>query len=182
MSSFSSAKDYLNALQHNADLAIVPLQLAADSREVTRAAIDRMLRMRQLTEIKIGKGRFVKASDLTKLIKDRQTQIRKVRTYLEKLAKQREKVFYEPVMNILGLDRLVPANRTNIGSILGEISEQTYAESKVLLSAIVHRKSTGETIPGEGFILLAKAMGLRWKNEREFVRREVEKVWDFYAP
>jgi hypothetical protein len=181
MSSFSSARDYLTALQHNSELAIVPLQIAADSRGVTRAAIDRMLRIGQLSEIKIGKGRFVKASDLTKLTEDREKQIRKVRAFLEKRAKQREKVFYEPVMNILGLDRLVPANRTAIGSILGEISERTYEDNKILLSAIVHRKSPGETVPGDGFIQLAKSLGLPVKDEREFVNREVKKVWDFYA-
>jgi hypothetical protein len=182
MSSFQNAQDYLRALQHNSDLAIIPLQVAADSRDVSRAAIDRMLRIGQLTEIKIGKTRFVKASGLTALVKEREAQVRKVRTYLEKVAKQQEKVFYEPVMNILGLDRLVPANRTAIGSILGEISEQTFAENKILLSVIVHRKSAGETHPGDGFIELARAMGLHWKDEREFVSREVKKVWQFYSP
>lgn len=183
---FESASDYLQALEHNPSLAILPLQMVADHRGVTRAAIDRMVRIGQLEEIRIDNTRYVRASSVLAIQQKFEAQVATVRAYLEKQARKRTIVFYEPVMGIVGLSPGVPADRTTIGAILGRVSEQTWALPKPerhLLSVIVHRKTAGKTRPGPGFLTLAESLGLEWEEGEEdaFVERETERVWRMYA-
>lgn len=187
---FESASDYLQALEHDPSLAILPLQMVADHRGVTRAAIDRMVRIGQLEEIRIESTRYVRASSLRGIRDEFERKVAVVRSYLEKAARQGETcVFYEPVMKIVGLSPKVPADRTAIGAILGRISEITWAlpkKDRHLLSVIVHRKTPGITRPGPGFITLAEDLhenaGLPdWEDEDDLIERETRRVLGFYG-
>jgi hypothetical protein len=187
---FETASKYLKALEHDPSLAILPLQMVADHRGVTRAAIDRMVRIGQLEEIRIEKTRYVRASSLLAIRHEFERKVAVVRSYLEKAARQGETcVFYEPVMSLVGLSPGVPADRSAIGAILGRVSEITWAlpkKDRHLLSVIVHRKTPGITRPGPGFLALAEYLheneGLpSWKDEDDLIERETRRVLGFYG-
>lgn len=178
MTNFESLSHYLDALKDQpAKLAVIPLQLVADHRGVTRASIDLMVKAGRLRAIRIGRTKFVAAESLLELEAGERREIKKVRSYLEELARAGQRsVFYEPVMDIIGLKPSVPADRGRIGWILGAISEATLAESGILLSVLVHRKTAGTTRPGPGFFELAKSFEYEWDNDNEFVEAETDKV------
>lgn len=186
---FETANDYVEALASNPSLAILPLQMVADMRGVTRPAIDRMVRIGHLEEIRIADTRYVRAASVHALTRKFDEQVAAVRHYLEGKARQRSIVFYEPVMAIVGLSPGVPADRTTIGGILGKVSELTWKLPKAerhLLSVIVHRKTAGKTRPGPGFVALADYLrdneGLPdWQDEDALVERETGRVWRLYA-
>ena len=183
--SFDTAKDYLGALYADPTMAVISMQMAADARDVSRAAIDRMVRIGQLEGVRIDGTRYVRASSMRALKEKREQQVAQVRKFLEKCARKSQNVvFYEPVMDIVGLKTTIPADRKRIGVLLGEVSEQTYEESKILLTAIVHRKTASRTThPGPGFFNLAKSVGLKWdrRDDAGFLDREIEKVRKHYA-
>lgn len=54
---FKDIREYVAALRHNPELAVVTMQMAADFPCVSRAAIDRMVRVGYLEEIRINKTR-----------------------------------------------------------------------------------------------------------------------------
>ncbi|WP_334503435.1 hypothetical protein [Bradyrhizobium sp. AZCC 1678] len=181
MIEYANIREYIAALRSNPALAVVSMQMAADFREVSRAAIDRMVRVGRLKEVKIKNTRCVLAGDLVKLTEEFERQVETARDYLREAAAKRSIVFYDPVMKVLGLSRTVPADRTKIGEILGAVSEESFARDKVLLSAIVHRKTAGRTAPGPGFLPLARALGFIWQDDRLFIEQQVERVFDRYA-
>jgi hypothetical protein len=179
---YSNIKEYIHALGRNPELAVVSMQMAADFRDVSRAAVDRMVRIGQLQEVKIKNTRCVLARDLVKLDDEFDQQVRTTRDYLEEAAARRNVVFYEQVMKALGMSRTVPADRTKIGFILGKVSEDSFhRDKKILLSVIVHRKTTGHTAPGPGFLPLARSLGFAWQDRRLFVDQQVNRVFDHYA-
>jgi len=178
---FDNATHYIRALASDSRLSIVPVQLAADAWGVSRAAIDAMLRDGRLEEIRVDKTRYVSAESLIKLLNEWDKQIAKLRKQIELYASKREVVFYAPLMETVGLRSTVPADRKLIGELLGEISEKTYADDKILLSAIVHRQSTGTTSPGPGFFGLANALGMNVEDESRFLAKQMDKVWSHYA-
>jgi hypothetical protein len=178
---FESVAAYLRTLETDARIAVLPLQLAANLRGVTRGAIDRMVRLRQLEEIRIGKSRFVRAWNLIERDRKHLADVAAVRTFIETRARSGEKrMFYEPVMSVVGLRPAVPADRAAIGEILCEISAETKKESGILLTVLVHRKSAGQTRPGPGFKHLAKTLGYRWDDYDGFLDRQTQLVLNHY--
>lgn len=178
---FGAPVEYLRAFEKDPSLAVLPLQTVADFRGVTRAAIDRMLRLEQLEEIRIGKTRYVRVSSLVALQREYDDRVSTVHKYLEKCAQKRTVVTYEPVMALIGLSPSIPADRNTIGSILGTISGRSREQDGILLTVIVHRKTQGKTRPGPGFFALAEALEIEWDDDDEFVEAETQKVWDHYA-
>jgi hypothetical protein len=181
MPSFDEISDYLRALRADPSLAVIPFQMAADGWGVSRAAIDGMVRSSKLDEVRIAGTRYVRATSLQKLFDEKDEQVAKVREFVEEHARRREVVFYAPVMERVGLNWRVPADRRRIGALLGAVSEQTYGEFGVLLTAIVHRDTSGQTGPGPGFFGLAKSLELEWDDDDVFVATEMEKTWKHYA-
>lgn len=182
--------EYLERLEVDPSLAILPLQTAADHQGVSRAAIDRKVRLGQLDEVRIDGTRYVRASSVIAIGHEFERKVAVVRAYLEKLARRGEThVFYEPVMNLVGLSPGIPADRTIIGGILGRVSEITWAlpkKDRHLLSVLVHRKTPGITRPGPGFLALAEhwrdTEGLpAWENEDDLIERETRRVLWFYG-
>jgi hypothetical protein len=178
---YADVHEYIGALRRNPDLAVISIQMAADFRCVSRAAIDRMLRIGQLKGVKIKNTRCVLARDLIRLSESFEHDVKTVRDYLEDAAANRNVVFYEQVMKVLGMSRTVPVHRTKIGEILGAVSEESFAKQKIVLSAIVHRKTLGRTAPGPGFLPLMRNLGFNWQDDRLFLEQQVERVFDHYA-
>ncbi len=172
--------DYLQELKIDPTLAIITFQMAADIWEVTRAAVDGMVRSGKLVEIKIDGTRYILAKSLQTLIEEWQAKVSAIHVALESAAKEGQILFYAPLMKGIGLSSTIPADRNQIGQILGEISEITKDKNGTLLSVIVHRQSSGETTPGPGFFALAKSFKLKWKDDERFVQDEIQKVWTYY--
>jgi hypothetical protein len=89
-------------------------------------------------------------------------------------------VFYEPVMDIIGKKPSIPADRSYIGGVLGDISTSTARECGILLSVLVHRKTAGRTRPGPGFFELAEELGYEWQDNDRFVEAETLRVLNHY--
>jgi hypothetical protein len=181
MLKFDETSDYLRALKEDPGLAVISFQMAADGWDVSRAAIDGMVRSGKLEEVRINRTRCVRATSLQKFFDKWDEQVAQVREFVEEYARRREVVFYAPVMEQVGLNWRVPADRSRIGALLGAVSEQTYDEFGVLLTAIVHRDTSGQTGPGPGFFGLAKSLELEWDDDDVFVATEMEKTWKHYA-
>jgi len=183
--SYDSPTTYLRALEHDPSLAIMSVQMVAEFRGVTRAAIDRLLRLGRLEEIKVGKTRYVRASSVVALQSGEDERIAKVKRYLEDCAREgTHHLFYDPVMSSVGLSWQVPNDRWVIGVILGEISRQTWRDHRIVLSVLVHKKTPGVTKPGPGFFGLFDedefAEFEEWDDDAELVERETQKVLRFY--
>lgn len=184
MISFDDAADYIDALEGDPSLAILPLQMVADLRGVSRPAIDRMVKLGQLAEIRIGKTRYVQASSVLDLRRERDRQVAVIRAFLEQCAREERIVTYEPVMKLIGLRPSVPADRVAIGDILSDVARQTWfnaGPNQNLLSVLVHRRTPGKTRPGPGFFALVREFGLSWTDDDELVQRETARVWKVYA-
>ncbi len=175
-----TAQEYLNALTTDPTLAIIPFQMAGDIWGVSRAAVDGMVRSGKLSEIKIDGTRYIRAESLQTLMEQWLAEVASIRKSLESAAKKGTILFYAPLMESIGLSSTVPADRARIGAILGQISEATKEENGTLISVIVHRQSGGETNPGPGFFALANALKLKWKDNKQFVHDEIQKVWSHY--
>jgi hypothetical protein len=173
---------YIEAQSQHDDLTAVPIPLVADHLQVTPAAVVAMLKTDRLDGVKIGSSTLVKLASLQRRQNDRSKEVEIVFQYLKKCAKDGKRViFYEPVMAAVNMTPRVPAHRTRIGQILGEVSERTYKEKGVLLSVLVHQKTAGVTRPGKGFFKLAHDdIGLSWQDEDDFVREETDKVLEAY--
>jgi hypothetical protein len=179
---FTDLTAYLHEFKSSqTGLAGIPIPLVAEHLGVTHAAVTRQLREGPLREIKIGKSRLVSVESLLARERHRESQRAEVETFLEKAATEgRTSVFYEEIMTPLGMSTRVPADRTRIGEILGEISEDTEAASGILLSVLVHRKSSGVSKPGPGFFNLAEWLGYEWDDDAEFIQDETVKVLKHY--
>ena len=139
-----------------------------------------MLKGGRLEGIRVGATRYVRASSFNALLNKWDDQVATVRKQLERNARDREIIFYAPLMATLGMKSTIPADRKLIGAILGTISRETYDRDQILLSAIVHRQSTGATSAGPGFFDLAGDLGLKFKSDKTFLAEEVNKVWRPY--
>jgi hypothetical protein len=108
-------------------------------------------------------------------------EVELVGNLLEKYAQKGVRaVFYEPIMQSIGLTHRNPHDRRKIGSILGEVSERSFKKSRVLLSVLVHQKGAGETLPGKGFFELAKQLNYTWSDDARLVAQETSKVLKAY--
>jgi hypothetical protein len=95
-------------------------------------------------------------------------------------AKRGKIALYREVQHHAGLDMDIPADREEIGRLLGEISEYEHQQGRPLLSAIVIAK--GEGRPGRGFFNFIRSKGLlQADDEDSFWAMEIARVfreWD----
>ena len=86
---------------------------------------------------------------------------------------------YQPVADLVGLDMDSPADRKRIGEMLGDISRYEHEHGRPLLSAVVVLQDSESKIPGAGFFVLAKELGLQEPGEEDYVfhARELKKVY-----
>jgi hypothetical protein len=180
---FRTSSRYIDALAGDPSLAVVSIGNAASALGITRATVERMLEDKRLTEIRIEKVRCVRAYDIINFSNQRARDVQAVRKLLEKSARQKKAVFYNPVMKAINLSWRNPPDRKKIGGILGEISESTYKESRgrLLLSVIVHRKSKGNTLPSGSFFDLARSLGYNFSDEQQFADKMLKRVFEHYT-
>jgi hypothetical protein len=166
---FDTLESYLEAYEKDRELGVMPIALVADHLGRTPAAVSAMIRSGRLSEIRIGKNRFVALQSLLEMKNAQDSQVERVEKYLIKQAKAGVRaVFYEPVMAQIGLSTGIPADRNRIGQIL---------------TVLVHRKTAGTTKPGPGFPGLAEALGYEWDEDSydEFVEEQTDLVLEHYA-
>jgi hypothetical protein len=181
---FDTLESYLEAYEKDRELGVMPIALVADHLGRTPAAVSAMIRSGRLSEIRIGKNRFVALQSLLEMKNAQDSQVERVEKYLIKQAKAGVRaVFYEPVMAQIGLSTGIPADRNRIGQILGQISRKSDEENGILLTVLVHRKTAGTTKPGPGFPGLAEALGYEWDEDSydEFVEEQTDLVLEHYA-
>ena len=183
MKSYIDVREYLSDLSTNSAPALLPIQMIADHRDAARATIERMIKQEQLTGVTVGKGKFVDARSLLILEEEERTKVAKVRKYLEECGGAGVRsIFYDSVMGIIGLKTDIPYDRKIIGEILGDISKDTWNEAGILLSVIVHKKTSGKTRPGSGFFTLANELKCPGRNnEQRFIETQTTAVLKYYA-
>lgn len=97
---------------------------------------------------------------------------------LKETARKGGIVHYSDIAPLVKLDMANPADRNEIGKILGDISLEEHEEGRPLLSVVVVSKSSG--MPGQGFFDLAKELGLYdGKAHDKFFYQELRKVHEF---
>lgn len=109
----------------------------------------------------------------------------KVREKLIEVSRNRKIIFYQELCDAcdLGLDmRNSPADRMEIGRILGEISAYEHFNERPLLSALVVTKSGEE---GDGFFKLCEELGLtadwrKLKKDDLFSVLEIKKCHEYW--
>ncbi len=93
-------------------------------------------------------------------------------------SKYRGTVTYQEVAKLLGWPLTGQYMGTEIGRLLGEISEDEVEHGKPMLSAIV---TTREGIPGPGFFELARRLGRLSSNQKDdelaFWKKECQNVY-----
>lgn len=178
---FEDIDDYIEHCKTD-PLPVLPIPIVAEYIGITPSGVTGRLKRGTLEQVKIGKSKFVSVRSLLKLNEDFDQKVSVVRAELEKLARQGvDSVFYGPIMSVLGLSSQVPADRNEIGWILGAVSEKSCEENGTLLTVLVHRKAPGATMPGPGFFSLAGDLGFEWDDDREFVEEQTRRVLKVYA-
>lgn len=184
---FDALADYLEAYQDDPyNHGVLPIPLIAEYLDRSAPAVAAMLKAGGLTEITIGKNRFVQTSSLLEKDDAEAKDAATVRQYLmDMIARGETSTFYDPIMKIIGLTTTTPAHRTKIGAILDRISKDSHEEKGVVLSVLVHRKTAGTTRPGPGFWGMVQGEGLFDPDEQDkddFVREHTKLVLRKYKP
>lgn len=174
---FESLADYISAYRDDPSIVGLPVPVVAEHLGVSPAAVAARVRSGSMQGLRIGRHSFVSLQSLIEDEDKMDANVGVVEAYLWKQAKAGiSTIFYEPVMATVGLTPRVPAERNRIGAILGRVSEKSLAESKVMLSVLVHRKTAGVTRPGPGFFDLARHLGFEFEDEDDFVKKQTAKV------
>jgi len=78
---------------------------------------------------------------------------------LKEVARAEDKIYYQELGSLVGLDMHDPGDVYTISQLLGNINEEEVTvHQRPMLSAIVLRKDEG--IPGPGFWVCARSLGL----------------------
>ncbi len=183
---FATVTEYLEAYQNDPyNHGVLPVPLVAEYLERSPPAVTAMLRAGSLTEIVIGKNKFVRTSSLLEKDDAEAKDVATVRGYLvDMIARGETSTFYDPIMKAIGLTTSTPAHRTRIGAILDRISRDSHDEKGVVLSVLVHRKAAGTTRPGPGFWGMVEDSGLYDPEKQDkdaFVREHTKLVMKKYG-
>ena len=88
-------------------------------------------------------------------------------------------ITYGEIAPMLGLNMENPADRNEIGRILGAISEREHNDKHPMLSVVVVHADT--RYPGKGFFTLARELGLyHGDDELVFFVKELKKVQEYW--
>ena len=153
MKTYPDVEAYLQDLDTDPRLAVVSRQMAADALGLQRSTIDKRLKDKKLTGIKIGKMTCVSAWSINEELRLDSVMVAKMRQHLSRLATLGQTVEYSPFMAAFGLDSNLTAHRNQVGRLLGKLSTTTFEEHGFLLSVLVVYKGSG--IPADSFFGLA---------------------------
>ena len=100
---------------------------------------------------------------------------------LKEVATAQKIVYYNEIAPLVNLDMSLQCDRTEIGRLLGEISEHEHAHGRPLLSVVVISQEGNK--PGEGFFTLARQLGLyAGPDEDTYSNAEIRRVWAAWEP
>lgn len=179
MQTFKTASDYIESFS-DADpdsllYSIIPKTIAAEASGVTRATLDKWIKNGDITQIKIGKTKYVSlASVLERFLGEVKMQNLALE-YIESAARERRTVTYGDLMNHLSLDHKIAPHRTKIAKILGAISRSSVQSYGLMISAIVVLK--GYDIPSDGFFELVEILQNAMPDKGELTSYE-EEDWE----
>ena len=177
---FQAPADYIARCKAD-PIPVLPIPMVAEYLNITPAAVVGRAGRGALELFEIGKTKMVTVRSLLTLEEDKERKVATVRRELELLARKgQRRVFYEPIMSAIDLSWRVPAHRTEIGRILGVVSERTNEEDGLMLSVLVHQKKAGRTLPGPGFFGLADDLGFTWEDNHAFVEDQTDRVLEKY--
>lgn len=166
--------------------AVVSRTMAAEALGVSRATVEGMLKRGQLAGTTIAGVLCVNVESLCEKVAVENGRIAIVTKYLETQALVGQPTVYGPVMAAIGLSTTIPADRRKIGQTLDAVSRRTLAtlratgKPEFLLSALVHKKSAGESMPSEGFYNLAEAAGFKVTDRSAFVAAQLAAIYKHY--
>lgn len=115
-----------------------------------------------------------------KLTKEEET----VRNILIRIASKKQTIYYSELCEKanLNLDMSIPADRGEIGKILGHISRYEHENERPLLSSVVVTKNMEQ---GDGFFKLAEELGFgdwkKLKKEKLFEYDMINKTHNFWS-
>jgi hypothetical protein len=110
---------------------------------------------------------------------EEEVALREIRTILEKVAAEGDALAYSevvPQVKAMHLERDSPL----LARLLDEISRQTDAEGKGMLSAVVIHKGD-DYLPGKGFFKLGKELGRDISVREVFYAMELKRVHAAFA-
>jgi len=178
---FKDPTDYIEHCKLD-PVPALPIPLVAEYLGITPAAVMGRAGRGALELLEIGRTKMISVRCLIALNDEFERKVSVVRKELVRLARQGDRhVFYDPIMTTVGLSWRIPAHRTEIGAVLGALSEETFEEDGLLLSVLVHQKKPGRTMPGDGFFDLAKHLSFSWRDEHKFIEDQTDRVLEKYG-
>lgn len=182
MQRFENASEYLEALDADADYAILPIQMAADVLSVGRSAIVHRVRMGNLEAIEICNTRYILAASLSNVLSMHRSEVETIKRFLVEIARCQRATTYAPVMGKIDRSSTVPNDRSVIGKILGEISRDSFSQHGFLLSALVMKGKLGR--PSDAFFELALELDPRYKktaSDESYLGNQLDRIHAHYA-
>jgi hypothetical protein len=123
------------------------------------------------------------ATQAGEVMGEREQAIAEIRIVLERVARQKDTIFYSELTPEIKAMPLKP-NSGLVGQLLDAVSQSTDAEVEVMLSAVVIHKGD-DHLPGTGFFSLARSLGREVGDDDlskvEFHARELMAVYDAFA-
>jgi len=191
MKNFEDFTTYIEALQGQQKLAIVPISAAATVVNRTPRTVKNWLRDGKLEGIIIAGETFVRANGLYQLIEERKEVVKAVKKRLiAMLSEGRTHVFYAEIMGEFGYDYKINPDRDAFGWILGDVSRLSHKEMEKdlgkgnggLLSSMVWRKDLD--FVGAGYWDLVAKMGYPEPDDNdaeEFVEDHIQRCIKYYT-
>lgn len=186
---YKSVEAYLEALRRDPALAMIPMGMVAELRHISRSAVSEQIKTGRLEAI-VVKGRrktwrgvtpaalFAQDERAEAGARERRRQVAEV---LERAAAEGRLLTYSQVMEPAGLSARNPRDRGVIGTLLSELSGESWRERGHLIGAIVIQKASGH--PNELFFALARELGAlaEGADPVEFWRGQCARVFAAHA-
>lgn len=112
------------------------------------------------------------------LIEEEREAVGEIRQILIERAKVRGTIPYQELVRKVQATRLAPRS-IRLFHILGLISSGEVKKGRGMLTAVVVQKN-GAMEPGSGFYALAKRLGYKVKNPKEFWLRELNRIYVYW--
>lgn len=152
MMDYSSA-EYVAKLRHDPTLTVVTIVIAAEALGITRAGVDRKIRVGEIDAIKVDGTIYVLFRSLLEHLDQFDNAVEEVYGVLVALANNGERKYLSEVMSKIGLDTVNSmADRRKSTKILSKVSRLSLARHGVDLLALLYRKTyNGALVPPDAF-------------------------------
>ena len=102
---------------------------------------------------------------------------------LVRIARSRDRITYQEIAPVVGLNLDKAADRDKLSNLLGDISQNEVAEGRPMLSVVVINAASNQ--PGKGFFRLAKELdlysGKTALDQLDFFVKELTRTYDYWA-